>query len=110
MDKKYEDLDEEMADYWNTRIIKHIVKGKYDNGKEYHETYYGVHEVYYYKNGEPAMWTEEPIDVTFEDKEELEELLKQISDAAERTVLELDEKTGTLIDTKKLIGEVIKWK
>lgn len=98
MENKYEELAEEMADYWNTRIIKHTVKGK-----EYCETYYGVHEVYYYKDGRPAMWTEKPIDVTFENSEELETMLKHITDAKEKTVLEdIDDK---LIDTNKLIGE-----
>ena len=102
MENKYEKLSEEMADYWNTRIIKHTVKGKYENGKEYCETYYGVHEVYYYKDGRPAMWTENPIRFIFEDEEGLDTQMQQILDAKERTVLE--EIDNKLIDT----GEVIK--
>lgn len=98
-ENKYEDLAEEMADYWNTRIIKHTVKGK-----EYCETYYGVHEVYYYKNGKPAMWTEEPIRLHFYEKEDFEDKIRQISDAKERTVLE--EIDGKVIDTNKLIEEM----
>ena len=96
MDKKYEELSEELSDYWNTRIIKHTVKSKLGN-QEYKATYYGIHEVYYDKNDKPVMWSSEPIDVTFEDREELESLLKQIKDARSRTVLE--EKDNKLIDT-----------
>ena len=59
-ENKYEKLSEKMANYWNTRIIKHNIKGTYQNGIEYNERYYGVHEVYYYKDGRPAMWTENP--------------------------------------------------
>jgi hypothetical protein len=99
MENKYEDLAEEMADYWNTRIIKHTVKGK-----KYCEIYYGVHEVYYYKDGRPAMWTEEPIRFSFEDEEGLDAQIQQILDAKERTVLE--EIDGKVIDTNKLIGEM----
>lgn len=93
-----EELTEQMADYWNTRIIKHTVKGKYKNGKEYCETYYGIHEVYYDKQGKPIMWTENPIRLTFQDKEEFETLLKQILDANDRPVLELDEENNKLIE------------
>lgn len=97
MKNKFEDLTEEMADYWNTRIIKHTIKYS-----DIIEIWYGIHEVYYYKDGRPAAWTEEPIRFSFEDKEHFEDMLRQISDAKERTVLEeIDDK---LIDT----GEVIK--
>lgn len=103
MENKYEKLSEEMADYWNTRIIKHNIKGTYQNGIEYNETYYGIHEVYYYKDGRPAMWTENPIRFIFEDEEGLDTQMQQILDAKERTVLE--EIDNKLIDTNKLIGE-----
>ena len=98
MEKEYEELFEKMADYWNTRIIKHNIKGFYNNGVEYNETYYGVHEVYYDKQGKPIMWTENPIRLTFQDKEEFEILLKQILDANSRPVLELDEENNKLIE------------
>lgn len=97
MDKKYEELSEELSDYWNTRIIKRTVKGKLCNGEEYEETYYKISEVYYYKDGKPAMWGESSINLIFQDREELESLLKQIKDARSRTVLE--EKDNKLIDT-----------
>ena len=104
MKNKHEDLAEKMADYWNTRIIKHNIKSTYQNGIEYNETYYGIHEVYYYKDGRPAMWTEKPIRFSFEDEEGLDTQLRQILDAKERTVLEeIDDK---IIDTNKLIGEM----
>ena len=99
MENKYEKLSEEMADYWNTRIIKHTVKYL-----DKTETWYGVHEVYYYKDGRPAMWTEEPIRLHFYEAEDFEDKIKQISDAKERTVLE--EIDGKIIDTNKLIGEM----
>lgn len=104
MEELAEEMAEEMADYWNTRIIKHTVKGEYENGKKYCETYYGVHEVYYYKDGRPAMWSSEPIDVTFLDADEFETMLKHIIDAKERTVLE--EIDNKVIDTKKFLEEI----
>lgn len=88
-----EKLSEKFADYWNTRIIKHTVKYL-----DKIETYYGIHEVYYDKEDKPVLWTSEPIDVTFQDKEEFEILLKQILDAKDRTILELDEENTKLID------------
>lgn len=99
-----EELTEEMADYWNTRIIKHTVKGEYENGKKYCETYYGVHEVYYYKDGRPAMWSSEPIRFSFEDEEGFADNLMHIIDAKERTVLE--EIDNKVIDTKKFLEEI----
>lgn len=36
---------------WNYRIIRHRTKGA---------TWYGLHEVYYRKNGKPYLWAEEP--------------------------------------------------
>lgn len=99
MENKYEELAEEMADYWNTRIIKHTVKYLGET-----EIYYGIHEVYYYKDGRPAMWTEKPIRFSFEDEEGFDAQIQQILDAKERTVLE--EIDGKVIDTNKLIGEM----
>lgn len=94
---KFEDLTEEMADYWNTRIIKHTIKYS-----DIIEIWYGIHEVYYYKDGRPAAWTEEPIRLHFYEEEGFDAQMQQILDAKERTVLEeIDDK---LIDT----GEVIK--
>lgn len=107
MDKKYEELSEELSDYWNTRIIKHTVKSKLGN-QEYKATYYGIHEVYYDKNDKPVMWSSEPIDVTFEDKEELETLLKQILDAKNKTILELEDETILELEDEKLIDTNIK--
>lgn len=98
------DLSEELSDYWNTRIIKHIVTGKYENGKKYKETYYGVHEVYYDKKDKPVMWTEKPIRFCFEDEEGLDAQMQQILDAKKRTVLK--EKNEKITDTKKFIWEM----
>ena len=81
--------------YWNTRIIKHNVSETFKNGKEYHEIWYGVHEVYYDEKGNIIGWTQEPIDVMFEDKYEFVDVLNSIVEASKHPILEeLKDKDG----------------
>ena len=90
--------------YWNTRIIKMHVDGKYDNGEEYHETYMGIFEVYYDKDNKPIAWTEDPISITFDDKDEFGDVLGHILDANDKTILEVID--GNIVDTGILLKDL----
>lgn len=109
--KEVEELAEDLSGgYWNTRVIRKHVDGKYENGEEYHETYMAVYEVYYRKDDSIWAWSENPMTIGFEDKEEFGILINQIFDAAQRPVLEeIDEK---LVETDEVIipKEMIKKK
>lgn len=88
--KEVEELSEELSGgYWNTRIIRKYVDGKYENGEEYHENYMGVYEVYYKADDTIWAWSENPISPTFDDKEGFGEVLRQLVEAAKRPILEL---------------------
>lgn len=105
--KEIEKLSEELSGgYWNTRIIRKYVDGKYKNGKEYHEVYMGVYEVYYKADDSIWAWSENPISPTFEDKEGFGEVLGQLLKASDRPILEL--KNGELIETNELLIEKTK--
>ena len=75
---------------WNTRIIEHT---------ENKEKYYAIHEVYYDKNDKPWAWSEEPINLVFEDKESFGEILRQCVEASEKPILKI--KNGNLIKSKQ---------
>ena len=75
--------------YWNTRVIKKHIDGKYENGEEYHETYMGIFEVYYDKNNNILGWSENPIQIQFEDLDGFSEMLRQQIDALKKPVLEV---------------------
>lgn len=92
--------------YWNTRIIKHHVDGKYENGKEYHEVWYGIHEVYYDKKERPFMYTENPIRFSFQDKNDFAYELGHIIDASQKTILEEIENEDFLKDTKLMLDDL----
>lgn len=85
--------------YWNTRIIKHILKTKLGK-KTIKETYYAIHEVYYNGKDEIWGWSEEPINLSFEDKQDFGEILRQMVEASEKPILQL--KGDSLIETKEL--------
>lgn len=71
---------------WNYRVMKHRSKHKPSRGV----VYYGLHEVFYRKNGAPYMCSENP-DVTADTKEELiYTLAMMIRDATKTEVPILD--------------------
>lgn len=90
--------------YWNTRILKIHVDGKYSNGEEYHEIYMGVFEVYYDKDDNPIAWSENPIRVSFNNKQDFGDVLIQILNANDRTILEVID--GNIIDTGILLEDL----
>lgn len=107
-DKDIEELANEFADYWNTRIIREHVIYHFKNGDVSDEYCFGVHEVYYDKENKPAAWSKEAIRVWFYEPEDLVDVLRQINDATQRTVLELetiDNKHGDLIDSGKMLSD-----
>jgi hypothetical protein len=55
---------------WNHRIIKHDLKKPF---------YLSVHEVFYDDSGKVTSWTANPIDITRENRAEINRLLKQIT-------------------------------
>ncbi len=73
---------------WNYRILKHvddagIFKAHYPDGI----IWYGIHEVYYDKNGEPDSCTEKPCDVVQEDLNFIKTDLKMMLEATSKPVL-----------------------
>ena len=87
--KQIAELSREVSGgHWNTRVIKR--ESKYDN-KELNETYYGIYEVYYNKKGEPWAYSQDPIPLYFENREEFGTVLGQILDAIEKPIFEIDE-------------------
>lgn len=73
---------------WNYRILKHvddagIFKSHYPNGI----IWYGIHEVYYDKNGEPELCSSDPVKVLQEDLEFIKTDLKMMLKATSKPVL-----------------------
>lgn len=77
---------------WNHRIIKHDIKKP---------AYFAIHEVFYEEDGKINGWTQDPIDISGESREEILRILKQIS---------LDIKTPVLNESKLLKATMNKTK
>lgn len=100
--KEVEELANDLSGgYWNARVVKKHVNGKYENGEEYDETYMGIFEVYYKANDEIWAWSENEIPMNFNGKEEFGEVINQYFNAAQRPVLE--EIDGKLVETDEVI-------
>jgi len=63
---------------WNYRIIKH------DTAKS---IYFAVHEVFYDDSGKITNWTKELIDITGDSKNDIADILKQMTLDIKTTVL-----------------------
>lgn len=82
--------------FWNYRII--------EERNEAGEVYYSVKEVYYDEDGSIFAWNIEATDVVFEYVEDYSELIKQLLEAKEKTILkELD---GELVDTYDFLDDL----
>ena len=107
---------------WNYRIVRHrdplpkwLLKKK---NKEHREKYYpngyiewfGIHELFYKKNGEPFLVTEEPIKVTTDEfsKEEFNRVLKWMRQSVERPVLDFKTLKEVENETSKLSNRIHK--
>lgn len=78
--------------HWNYRVIEK------SNG---YYIYYEIHEVYYDKNEEIIAWTENPVDLYFEDFRSLKLLTKRFKKAGRKTILKIE--NDDLIDTGKYL-------
>ena len=107
--------------YWNYRWLKIIQSfPEYDDdgnltGNTDYEAYYELHEVYYDNNEKPFMWTEDAVNATVDDAEDLMDFVKNALNAAMQPVLLLNknedkttiEETNEYIDGKE---ELDKWR
>lgn len=72
---------------WNHRIIKHQ-KNK--------RTYYAIHEVFYDNTGKITSWTEDPVDIVGDSKNDVMRILKQMTADCTAPVLNEPELLKTL--------------
>ena len=120
--KEIEELAKDFSgSYWNYRWLKIIQSfPEYDDdgnltGNTDYEAYYELHEVYYDNNEKPFMWTEEAVNATVDNAEDLMEFVKNALNAAMQPVLLLNkdgdkstiEETDEYIDGKE---ELDKWR
>lgn len=82
--------------FWNYRIVEEEREG---------DTYYSVKEVYYDEDGKVFAWRKEATDVVFEYGEDYLELIKQLLEAKERTILK--EVDGEMIDTYDYLDDLV---
>ena len=120
--KEIEELANELSgSYWNYRWLKRIQSfPQYDDdgnltGNTDYEAYYELHEVYYDNNEKPFMWTEDAVNATVDNAEDLMDFVKNALNAAMQPVLLLNknedkttiEETNEYIDGKE---ELDKWR
>ena len=120
--KEIEELAKDFSgSYWNYRWLKIIQSfPEYDDdgnltGNTDYEAYYELHEVYYDNNEKPFMWTEDAVNATVDDAEDLMDFVKNALNAAMQPVLLLNknedkttiEETNEYIDGKE---ELDKWR
>lgn len=120
--KEIEELAKDFSgSYWNYRWLKIIQSfPEYDDdgnltGNTDYETYYELHEVYYDNNEKPFMWTEDAVNATVDNAEDLMDFVKNALNAAMQPVLLLNknedkttiEETNEYIDGKE---ELDKWR
>ena len=119
--KEIEELAKDFSgSYWNYRWLKIIQSfPEYDDdgnltGNTDYEAYYELHEVYYDNNEKPFMWTEDAVNTTVDNAEDLMDFVKNALNAAMQPVLLLNknedkttiEETNEYIDGKE---ELDKW-
>ena len=120
--KEIEELAKDFSgSYWNYRWLKIIQSfPEYDDdgnltGNTDYEVYYELHEVYYDNNEKPFMWTEDAVNATVDNAEDLMDFVKNALNAAMQPVLLLNknedkttiEETNEYIDGKE---ELDKWR
>lgn len=120
--KEIEELSKDFSgSYWNYRWLKIIQSfPEYDDdgnltGNTDYEAYYELHEVYYDNDEKPFMWTEEPVNATVDNAEDLMDFVKNALNAAMQPVLLLNknedkttiEEINEYIDGKE---ELDKWR
>ena len=120
--KEIEELAKDVSgSYWNYRWLKIIQSfPEYDDdgnltGNTDYEAYYELHEVYYDNNEKPFMWTEDAVNATVDNAEDLMDFVKNALNAAMQPVLLLNknedkttiEETNEYIDGKE---ELDKWR
>ena len=120
--KEIEELSKDFSGgYWNYRWLKIIQSfPEYDDdgnltGNTDYEAYYELHEVYYDNDEKPFMWTEEPVNATVDNAEDLMDFVKNALNAAMQPVLLLNknedkttiEEINEYIDGKE---ELDKWR
>lgn len=120
--KEIEELAKDFSgSYWNYRWLKIIQSfPEYDDdgnltGNTDYEAYYELHEVYYDNNEKPFMWTEDAVNATVDNAEDLMDFVKNALNAAMQPVLLLNknedkttiEETNEYIDGKE---ELDKWR
>ena len=120
--KEIEELAKDFSgSYWNYRWLKIIQSfPEYDDdgnltGNTDYEAYYELHEVYYDNNEKPFMWTEDAVNATVDNAEDLMNFVKNALNAAMQPVLLLNknedkttiEETNEYIDGKE---ELDKWR
>ena len=120
--KEIEELAKDFSgSYWNYRWLKIIQSfPEYDDdgnltGNTDYEAYYELHEVYYDNNEKPFMWTEDAVNATVDNAEDLMDFVKNALNAAMQQVLLLNknedkttiEETNEYIDGKE---ELDKWR
>lgn len=83
--------------FWNYRIV--------EERNEAGEIYYSVKEVYYDEDGKVFAWSKTATDVVFEYGEDYLELIKQLLEAKEKTILK--EVDGKMVDTYDFLDDVV---
>lgn len=66
---------------WNYRVIKHKTNTGNPDLDKLDPEWFGLHEVYYDKDGKIEGWTEEPVNLCATDLKELREDVKMMFDA-----------------------------
>lgn len=95
-------------EYWNTRVIRKHIVWNHDEGTVTSGYIYEIHEVYYDKDGKIKLWSQNPIELYFNTRDGINDILRQINDALKRTVLEIDNidgKDGEMVDSGKMLSE-----
>lgn len=82
---------------WNNRIIKKTKRNPIKGSNHQTLHFYDVHEVFYYKNGKPRMWTKDPIIGGFDSIKDLRNSLAQmLGDVLQHPVMEAKKVKGKL--------------
>lgn len=76
---------------WNYRIIRKTKRNPTKGGKPATLHFYDIHEVYYRKNGQPYMWTKDPVDANSMESvaDTVDALIMMLRDINKNPVLEI---------------------
>ena len=83
--------------FWNYRIV--------EERNEAGEIYYSVRGVYYNEDGSIFAWDREAAKVIFESEADYSEMLRQLLEAKEKTILK--EVDGEMVDTYDFLDDLI---